>query len=232
MTRTMLDHTQSPSETSPLNFRKWSQRTASLVAGSSLAGMAVVMSIGWFGLIVPLIDHNDADATAAAITAAPLMFLGGVSAVGIVILLDFVVCAAWYALFKPVNQTLSAIAAWVRVVYTVLFAVAAAQLVNAFTMLEDPAQALAAVEAYNAIWVVSLGLFGIHLLLIAYLILRADFIASVFGVLLAIAGLCYIVDAIGVLFGLELPILFGSFGFVGEVAIIFWLFIKGRTLTR
>ncbi|GAA1953500.1 DUF4386 domain-containing protein [Microbacterium deminutum] len=232
MTSTTLDKTQSTSKASPLDFRTWSQRTASLVAGFGLAAMAVVMSVGWFGLIVPLIDHTNAEATATAITAAPLAFLGGVLAIAIVILLDFVVAAAWYALFKPVNRTLSAMAAWVRVVYSVLFAVAAAQLVNAFTLLDAPARALAAVESYNLIWVASLGLFGIHLLLIAYLIVRADFIASVFGVLLGIAGLCYIVDAIGVLFGLGLPVLFGSFGFVGEVAIIFWLFIKGRTLTR
>lgn len=232
MPSTTIDERQSAASVSPVDFRRWSRRTASLIAGFSLAGMAVVMPIGWFGLIVPLIDHGNADATAAAITAAPLAFLGGVLAIVIVILLDLVVCAAWYALFRSVNRTLSMLAAWVRVVYTVLFAVAAAQLVNAFTLRDDPTRALAAVETYNAIWVASLGLFGIHLLLIAYLIVRADFIASVFGVLLAIAGLCYIVDAIGVLFGLGLPLLFGSFGFVGEVAIIFWLFIKGRTLTR
>ena len=160
------------------------------------------------------------------------MFLGGVVAIAIVILLDLVVSAATYALFKSVNQRLSAIAAWVRVVYTVIFAVAATQLVNAFLLLGEPAQALAAVEAYSAIWLTSLGLFGLHLLLIAYLVVRADFIATVFGVLLAIAGACYILDAINILFGLGLPVTFGNFGFVGEVVIIFWLFIKGRTLTR
>jgi len=231
MTQT-IDRAPGSTKVSPLDFRKWTQRTASLIAGLGLAGMAVIMPIGYYGGIVPLIDHGSASSTASAIAGAPLAFLGGVFAIAIVILLDFVVSAAWYALFKSVDKRLSAVAAWVRVVYTVLFAVAAAQLVNAFLLVDEPARALTAVEAYSAIWLTSLGLFGVHLLLIAYLIVRADFIATVFGALLAIAGLCYIVDALGILFGLGMPVTFGNFGFVGEVVIIFWLFIKGRTLTR
>jgi hypothetical protein len=222
--------TQAPVRSSWLDFRQWSKRTASLVAGFGLAGMAIVMPIGYYGGIVPLITAGDPDATAAAITASPLPYLAGVLGIVIVILLDFLVSAAWFALFRSVNRRVSAVAAWLRVVYTVLFGVAMAQLVNGFLLLDEPARALAAIESYNMIWLSSLGLFGIHLLVIAYLIVKADFIASVFGILLAIAGVSYIVDAIGVMLGLGLPVTFATFGFVGEVIIIFWLFIRGRRL--
>jgi hypothetical protein len=230
MTTRTLSPPPTPAKPSSLDFRKWSPRTASLIAGIGLAGMAIVMPIGYFGGIMPLVTAGDPEATASSIAASPLPYLGGIAAILVVILLDFVVAGAWYALFKSVNRRLSAAAAWIRVAYTVLFGVAAAQLVNAFLLLDDPVRALAAIETYTAIWVASLGLFGIHLLVIAYLIIRADFIATIFGILLAIAGAAYIVDAIGIVFGLGLPIRLGTFGFVGEVAIIFWLFIKGRRL--
>ena len=68
------------------------------------------------------------------------------------------------------------------------------------------------------------------LLLIGYLAFRSGFIAKVFGILLVIAGVGYIADAIGVAFVPDFSAVFAQFMFVGEVAIIFWLLIKGRRL--
>jgi hypothetical protein len=223
---------QNPTTTTPLDFRRWSQRRASLISGIALAGMAVLMPLGYYGGIVPLITAGDAAKTATTIAAAPLPYWGGVVAIAIVILLDLIVSAAWYALFRSVSATVSAIAAWIRVIYTALFAVAAAQLVTAFLVLDDPARALDSLESFNTMWISSLGVFGIHLLVIGYLIVRATFISPVFGILLMIAGVGYILDAVGRIFALGFPVTFGSFAFVGEVAIIFWLLIMGRRLTN
>lgn len=115
-----------------------------------------------------------------------------------VTLLDIVVAAAWYTLFKPVNRRLSAVAACIRMGYTGLFMVAAGHLVSAFTLLGEPSLSLKAIAQFNSMWLISLGLFGIHLLLIGCLAVRSGS---------------------------------GSFGFVGEVATIFWLLIRGRRLT-
>jgi len=57
----------------------------------------------------------------------------------------------------------------------------------------------------------------------AFFLLRETVDVGIFGILLAIAGMGYIADAVGTVFSAELPVAFGSFGFVGEVAIIFWL---------
>lgn len=122
-------------------------------------------------------------------------------------------------------------AAWIRIIYTGLFMVAAGHLVRAFTLLGEPDLSLKAIEQFNSMWLISLGLFGIHLLLIGYLAVRSGFMARIFGVLLAVAGLGYIADAVGTVLSADLPVAFGSFGFVGEVATIFWLLIRGRRLT-
>lgn len=213
-----------------LNFTTWSPRNAALVAGIALAVMAVLGGFGNFGAIVPLITPGDAATTASAISGSSLLYLSGVVSLCVVILLDFVVAGAWYTLFKPVHHGLSAAAAWIRVIYTVLFAVAISQLVVGFTLLGDPEATLSAVEAFNSIWVTSLGLFGIHLLLIAYLAYRSGFMAKIFPVLLVIAALGYLADAFGMVFVSDFTPVFAGFLFVGEVAIIFWLLIKGRRL--
>ena len=85
-------------------------------------------------------------------------------------------------------------AAWFRVAYAAVYLVAIIQLVIALGLLDDPAQALRAVNAYDTIWHVGLILFGVHLLLIGYLAYRSGFMPKIFGILLVVAGLGYLVD--------------------------------------
>jgi hypothetical protein len=105
--------------------------------------------------------------------------------------------------------------------------VAIIQLVVALGLLGEPAQALRAIDAYDTIWLVGLILFGVHLLLIGYLAYRSGFIAKVFGLLLVVAGLGYLVDGFVLVLVPGPSISIGQFTFVGEVALIFWLLIKG-----
>ena len=188
------------------------------------------MPVGYFGAIVPLVVPDDAALTVHNIAASPTVYLAGLVAISVVIVLDLGVAVAWFWLFSSVDPRLSAVAAWLRVVYTALFAVAAAQLAIAFVGRDEPERALSAINAFSAMWLSSLGIFGMHLLVIGYLAIRASFIAPTFGILLAISGVGYITDAVGVIFDMDLLVTFGSVGFVGEVAMIVWLFARGRTL--
>ncbi len=214
------------------NFTRWSPRTASLVSGIALAVMAVVAGVANFAAITPLVIPGDAAATAAAIGAHQLQFLAGIIGLYFVIVLDIVVAVAWFTLFAPVNRTLSAIAAWARVVFTIGFVVAIKQLVVALVSTDNPDATLAAASAFTTIWVSVLGIFGIHLLLVGYLAFRSGFIASIFGILMALAGAGYIADAIGTLTIPGFTAIFAGFLFVGELAIIFWLLIRGPRLSR
>ena len=105
--------------------------------------------------------------------------------------------------------------------------VAIIQLVIALGLLDDPNQALRAIDAYGTIWLVGLIIFGVHLLLIGYLAYRSGFMAKVFGILLVIAGLGYIADGFVAVLVSGPSISIGQFTFVGEVALIFWLLIRG-----
>lgn len=214
-----------------LDFRTWPPRTASLVAGIALALMAVLAGFGNFGAIVTLVTPHDAEQTAEAIAASAPLFLTGVGSLYVVTILDLLVAAALYALFRPVNPVLSAATAWTRVIFALVFMVAIGRLVSAFTLLDRPEEALREIEAFTAIWVTGLGLFGIHLVLVGYLAYRSGFMPRIFGILLGIAGLGYLLDAAGTVFVAGFTAVFGQFLFVGEVALIFWLLIRGRRLT-
>jgi hypothetical protein len=214
----------------PLSFTNWSPRRAALVAGVGLAVMAVLGGFANFGALVPLIAPGDAVQTAHNISTSPLLFWSGVVSFAMVALLDILVAGALYTLLRPVDRRLSAAAGWMRALYALLLMAALSRLVIGFSLLGDPEAALPALESFNTIWVISLGLFGVSLLLVGYLAFRSGFIAKVFGILLAIAGIGYLADAIGMAVVPDFSAVFAQFLFVGEVAIIFWLLIRGRRL--
>jgi Domain of unknown function (DUF4386) len=214
-----------------LDFRTWSPATASLASGLGLLAMVVLMTAGYFGAVVPLITPGDAAKTAADISQSGMVYLAGVLAIFLVTLIDVLAAVAWFALFKNVNRKLSAVAAWMRVTFAGLFAVATSHLAYAYTVLDQPELALHAIESFRTIWLISLGLFGLYLILIGYLEFRSTFVPKVFGVLLVISGTGYIIDAIGVAFVDGFAPMYGLFAIIGETAAIFWLLIKGRKLT-
>lgn len=212
-------------------FTAWSPRTAALIAGVALAFMAVLGGFANFGALVPLMAPGDAAQTAQNIAASPLLFLLGVASFVVVAVLDILVARALYLLFRPVGRRVSAAAAWLRTVYALLLMVAISRLLTGYSLLGNPENALPVLESFTTIWVISLGLFGISLVLVGYLAFRSGFMAKVFGVLLAIAGVGYIMDAISMIFIPDFTAVFAQFMFAGEVAIIFWLLINGRRLS-
>jgi len=204
-----------------------SLRTASLTAGLALALMASLAAFGVFGAIGALLTPGDAAKTAVDIAGSQALFRWGIASLILVAVLDVVVAGALFTLFAPVNRSVSLMAAGFRVAYAAVYLVAIIQLVIALGLLGEPAQALRAIDAYTTIWHVGLILFGIHLLLIGYLAYRSGFMAKVFGILLVVAGLGYLVDGFVAVLVPGPSVSIGQFTFVGEVALIFWLLIKG-----
>jgi hypothetical protein len=173
---------------------------------------------------------GDAAKTADAISGNPALWIAGIVAMYVVVVLDFFAAAGTSALFKPVNRVLSTVAGFTRITFALWFAVALAQLVIAFNNLDNPAAALGNIEAFKSIWNTALGLFGLYLLMVAYLSIRSGFMPKIFGILIGIAGLGYIADLIGLTFVPGFSTTFSYFALIGETAMIFWLLIKGRKL--
>jgi hypothetical protein len=204
-----------------------SQRTASLIAGLALLLIVVLAPLGNFVAVQSLITPGDAAKTAQAILNSEALFRWGIASLLLAAVLDMIVASALLVLFEPVSRGVSTMAALFRVAYTAVFLVAIIQLVVALGLLGDPTQAMRAIDAYNTIWLVGLIFFGIHLVLIGYLAYRSSYMAKVFGILLVVAGIGYLVDGFGTVLVPNYSINIAQFTFVGEAALMFWLLIKG-----
>jgi len=117
-----------------------------------------------------------------------------------------VVTLLFYYIFRPVNRTLSLLAATVSLAGCAIGPVAAA---FHFTLQVNP-----------------LVFFGFYCLLIGYLIFRSSFLPSILGALMAFAGLGWLTFlSTSVASRLEPYNLVP--GFIGEGALTVWLLVKG-----
>ena len=121
------------------------------------------------------------------------------------------VCLMFFTLFKPVNRTLSFVAASVGLFGCVLGALGVFDL------------SLAGISP--------LVFFGAYCLLIGYLILRSTFLPPVLGVLMIIGGLGWLTFVSPSLAGQLKPFNLVP-GIVGETALTVWLLLKGVNAER
>ncbi|WP_108249361.1 DUF4386 domain-containing protein [Planctomonas deserti] len=207
----------------------WTRRRAALIAGLSLLLMAAVAII-YLSLAVPLITADDPQQTARNIAASETAFRMGAASMVLVAVLDVITSLALYRLFAPVQRDLSALAACFRLTYTAVLLTATSELVRVPALLDDPAAALRAFDSWIMIWHTGLILFAAHLLVLGYVAYRSGFVPRIFGILLALTGLAYLADGVGLVLIPDYSISIAAFGFGGEVAFFLWLLIKGTRL--
>jgi hypothetical protein len=226
-----------------LSDESGSIRSASVIAGAAILLMSVLAGFGNFVALERLVTEGNAAQTARDILESDSLFRLGIMAMFLVIALDVVVAWALYRVFSPASRSISLLAAWFRIVYAAVYLVAVSQLVGVLRLLGDDdylavfsgdqlqAQALLGINAFGDVWAAGLFLFGIHLLIIGYLAYRSGYVPRLLGVLLAIAGLGYVVDTVGTLLSDDSWVDVSLFTFIGEFLLALWLVIRGRRLT-
>ena len=214
-------------------------KTSAIVAGFGLLVMAIIAPVANFQLLQGLIIPGNASETLKNIMDFENRFRLAIMFNLVVAILDIVVAWALYIFLKPVNKSLSLLAAWFRIIYAALFIAAlfnlvtVVQLVNGtgFGSVPETGQlesrVMLLIDNYFAGWDFALIVFGFHLMLIGYLTLKAGYMKKILGILLIIASLGYLVDGIGKVLSPAYPIEIALYTFIGEVVLIFWLLIKG-----
>ena len=173
-----------------------------------MAGViALITTTAGFAEIVrgSLVVYGDAAATAHNILAHEMVFR--LALVGDVISILYIAYTLLlYNLFRPVNRSLSLLAAFFSLVgcalgaLNCLFLLAplvvleGAQSLSAFNVEQLQALALMFLKCHAQLYTISMVLFGSYNLLIGYLIFRSTFLPRILGVLLAISGLCYLIN--------------------------------------
>ncbi|MCF8229792.1 MAG: DUF4386 domain-containing protein [Bacteroidales bacterium] len=159
---------------------------------------------------------------------------------------DVLLALTLYVFLKPVNKSISLLAAWFRVVYTGIYAIALLFLIMilpGLNGLEESANSslvsVFCLKAFNLTWLVGFIFFGFHLLLLGYLALKSGFIPKVIGWLLVLAAITYFFDNYANIllpnyqdFPPTIQAIVAIPEFIGELVLILWIFIKGTRINR
>jgi hypothetical protein len=223
-----------------------SQRQAAKIAGSAYVVISVLALFAYFFVKDRLVEPGDAAATVSNIAGSEGLFRGGVAALVAVFVSDAVVAWALYIFFRRVSRDLSLLMAWFRLLYTAISAIALLNLLVVVLLVggadyaaalgvgQRDAQVMLFLDAYDHGWAIGLVCFGIHLVLVGFLVLRSDYVPSILGVLLAVAGVGYLVDSLARLvlpnyedYGSLFMVLVAVPAIAGEFSLTGWLLLRG-----
>lgn len=195
--------------------------------------------MGRTGVVVP----GDPAATVDNLLASETMFRLGMVAETVIVLVEIVVSALLYVLFRQVSRPLSLAAALARFAQSMLQAVNLLTAVPALLLLGgagyvaafEPAQLNALVLLFldvNAFVIIIWGLiFGFHLVLLGFLVYRSGFLPRILGILLMIGAVGYLAQSYGHLLVPQYDEILATVVIVlsipGELAFTIWLLWKG-----
>ncbi len=221
---------------------KVSLSTAALITGFALLGSVIAAPFAELYAYPKLVVPFNAAETAKNIIANNSLFISLIFGYLITFIFDLVLAWALYILLRPVNEHLSQLTAWFRLVYTVIALVALLNLVTVFRLLTtadylklfEPdrlyAQAMIYLMAFKNYWYFGIIFFGIHLVLLGYLVFKSKYIPKILGVLLIITGLGYLLTSLRPYLFPDINVDFAKFTYYGELVFMLWLLIRGSKI--
>ena len=230
------------------NIREMSPSAYARIAG--VLYLVITVAAIFAHMVIPeqFIVSGDAAATAANIAANETAFrLGAVGSELIILLSEIVLAVVLYVLLKPVNKTLSLVAAVSRLAMTTIHGLNLLnyyfvfQLLNGaeFTAVFSPDQVNALVtlflNAHSIGFTIGIAFLVPHVLILGYLIYQSGYFPKVLGILFMAAGVGYLVDSMGLLLVsgyTTTPGLIAAVIAIAEIAFPLWLLVKGGNMDR
>jgi Domain of unknown function (DUF4386) len=207
-----------------------------------VAGFAYLLNpVGYaeFTLYPKLVIAGNIEQTVRNIDAHGGLFVAVILCYLINFIEGIIIAWALYVLLAPVNRALSLLTAWFRLLYTAIALVGVGQLVTAYRLVRNPAYVTAfgagrlhadvqlLLDSFRYGWGFSLIVFGIHLVLLGYLIYRSGYIPKLIGILLVIDGLGWVINDLQPYLYPSLNVDFLFVTFFGEVIFMLWQLIMG-----
>jgi hypothetical protein len=199
--------------------------------------------LAYFAARATIVVDGDTAATAHNLVENEGRFRLGMVAESFVFLIEIVLAALLYAIFRPVSRTISLAAAFSRVAEAVvqatnvltsslaLLAVGGAGYLATLEAEQRDALVLLALDANEFMLLVWGLFFALHLLLLGYLVYRSGFLPRILGILLVVASLGYFAESYGTILSPGASDLLGivvvALAVPGELAFALWLLIKG-----
>jgi hypothetical protein len=184
-----------------------------------------------------IVVSGDAAATANNILAHESLFRLGfaINLIALTVLL--------YELFKPVNRTLALLATSVSIVgcaiqatsyvfyVTPFVLLGGGQYLNVFRLDQLQALALMLLKLRSQAEQIDLVFFGFFDFFIGCLIMKSTFLPRILGVLMALAGLGWLIFLAPPL-AARLSLFILPMGFIAELLLLLWLLVKGVNMQR
>jgi len=214
----------------------------SLRQAAVIAGFAYLLSpvtTAEFSIMPKLIVPHNIEQTVQNISVHPGLFTAAIFCYLVTFIEDVIIAWALYVLLAPVNRALSLLTAWFRLIYTAVVLFAWLNLLTVHRLITTPeyltlfgsgqlhAQAQLLLNSFRYDWSISLVMFGIHLVLLGYLIFRSGYIPKLIGILLVIDGLGWVIDSVQPYFFPNAHLGFLFITFFGELVFMLWLLIRG-----
>jgi hypothetical protein len=211
----------------------------------------IIIVLGLFGeafVRSKIVVSGDAAATAANLRSMESLWRFGIAAEFVLLISAVALTLIFFVLLRPVSRGLALLAVFFNLVSIAVEAVSALHLVAALFPLGNAgyltafepeqlyAMATLSVKSHSYGFGVALIFFGCDCLVLGYLIFRSGYLPKAIGVLMQIAGLCYLTNS----FALILAPTFANRifpailipAFVGEASLCLWLLVKGVNVEK
>jgi len=195
-----------------------------------------------------LIVSGNAAATAANIKSMESLWRLSIAAEFFLLICAITLLAILFVLLRPISRHLALLAVFFNLVSIAVEAAITLNLVAALFPLGDAAylkafapeqlyaMAMLAIRSQSYGFGVALIFFGCFCLIAGHLIFRSGYLPKTIGILMQIAGLCYLTDSFALLLAPKFASrIFPAIlipAFVGETSFCLWLLIKGVNQQR
>lgn len=223
-----------------------------------IAGILYLLIIG-FGLIAQvfvrdnLVNYQDATVTARNILSSEFWYRFGFVSELMMLVCDIGVTTILYILLRDFSRNLTLLSSFFRITsiivlstvalshYAALFFLGNSNYLNVFNLDQLNALALLSIKLHGSGYNISLLFFGIHLIVLGYLIYKSGYFPKSIGVLLLFGGVCYYINSLTwFLFPTLVNVIYPTILIpcsIGEFVFSLWLLIKGirppeKTLER
>lgn len=194
-----------------------------------------------FAILESLIDVNDPSKTALNLHSHHSQLGFGLISFAVMLSFDAVLVWSLFFLTKSVNKIKSFLASIFRLLHACFFGFALFQLWNVYQLIPNTNNAIYLqnevsdlLTDFDTLWTVGLLFFGVHLIILGYLIIKSIAIPKAIGILLIIAAIGYIIDGTAKLMMsdyidykdiFEVIVIMPSV--IGEFSFTVWLLLKG-----
>lgn len=206
----------------------------------------VIIVIGALGEAVvrgSVVVPRDAAATAANLRSMEWLWRLGIAGEVVLLTCSTALALIFYILLRPVSRDLALGAVFFNLITIAIEGVAAISLAAALSPLSNTpyltslapeqinAMAMLSVRSHTTGFAIALVFFAVECVILGYLIYRSGYLPRTIGVLMAIAGVCYVVNSFALF--LSPPLASRLFPaivipcLIAELSLALWLLVKG-----